>query len=178
MRTPFLDNELVRLIYQRPADFSDGAGLSASVIDRYGPELARIPTDRGDLGKGAGLGKWFRRMVYEALFKGEYWSSHGMPQWVAMLTHCVPMLSPERFMLGRHKFQHFTRWLRTELSEYVRDTMRSCDRLPHYFDKRTLEAMVDDHLAGRKNYMDEIDQMMTLLISTRLLFSQTDAAET
>jgi len=178
MRTPFLDNELVRLIYQRPADFSDGAGLSASIIHRYGPALARISTDRGDLGEGTGLEKWIRRMIHEALFKGEYWSSHGMPQWVAMLSHCVPMLSPERFMLGRHKFQHYTRWLRTELSEYVRDVMSSCDRLPPYFDKRILAAMVDDHLAGRKNYMDEIDKIMTLIIGAGLFFGQTDAAGT
>jgi asparagine synthase (glutamine-hydrolysing) len=178
MRTPFLDNELVRVIYQRPAAFSDGADLSASVIHRYRPDLAQIPTDRGDLGKGILLEKWFRRMYHEALFKGEYWASHGMPQWVAMLTHCAPILSPEGLMLGRHKFQHYTRWLRMELSEYVRDVMLSNAHLPHFFEKRNLEVMVYDHLRGRRNYMDEIDKILTIILSTKLFFNQTEAAET
>jgi len=170
MRTPFLDNELVKLIYQRPAGFSGGADLSASVIDRYGPELVHIPTDRGGLGKGIRLEKWIRQMYHETLFKGEYWSSHGMPQWVARLIHYAPMLSPEGLMLGRHKFQHYTRWLRVELSEYVRDVMRSSAHLPRYFDKRNLEVMVNGHLEGRRNYLDEIDKILTIILSAELFF--------
>ena len=98
-----------------------------------------------------------------------------MPQWVAALTHRVPLLSPERLLLGRHKFQHFARWLRLELSAYVRDVMRSSVRLPHYFDRRGVEKMVDDHLSGRRNYQDEIDKVLTVIVSAERFFRRAGA---
>ena len=175
-RTPFMDNHLVKLFYQRPMNYTDGTGLSVSIIASHRPDLTGIPTDRGDLGNDGALVKLYRRLEREIMFKAEYWASHGMPQWVARLTHCAPWLSPESYFLGRHKFQHFRLWLRKELSEYVRDVVQSARQFTDYFAPQDLESMVEAHLEGRGNYVDEIDKVMTIALCAKLFFYQNDPA--
>ena len=172
MRTPFLDNLLVKSVYQRPAEPFDGTRLSASIIEEYAPRLAGIPTDRGELGNVSPWKRPVRRFYSEALFKCEYWASHGMPQWLAKLTRCIPWLSPEQRYLGRHKFQHYRLWLRRELSGCMQDVLRPDGRLPDFVDKQQLASIVNAHLNGRGNYIDEIDKMMTITLGARLLFHQ------
>ncbi len=172
MRTPFMDNDLVKLIYQRPAQYAAGTELSFCIIERYRPDLIGIPTDRGDLGRGSPLAKMIRSAYYKALFKGEYWASHGMPQWVAALTGHVPWLFPVNSLLGRHKFQHYRLWLRSELSEYVRDVLLSNVRLSYYLDRRHIEEMINSHLKGQRNFVDEIDMALTIVLSERIFLSQ------
>jgi asparagine synthase (glutamine-hydrolysing) len=169
-RTPFMDDRLVRLIYQRPVGYDDGTDLSVSIIASHRPDLIGIPTDRGELGNAGVLARLYRRFDREVQFKAEYWGSHGMPQWVARLTRYAPSLSPERYLLGRHKFQHFQRWLRKELSAYVRDVLMSVREHSDYFDPQGLDSMVEAHMDGRGNFVDEIDKAMTIALSAKLFF--------
>ena len=58
VRSPFLDNELVKLAYQAPAELSLNKDLTHRLIAECSPELANIPTDRGRLHrKGAATSK-------------------------------------------------------------------------------------------------------------------------
>ena len=111
VRTPFMDNALAEMAYSGPRSYAAGAHLSISAIRRCRPDLLRIPSDFGYLGPGPRLVRSVRRGYNRALFKGEYWSSHGMPQGLAMAVRLFPWLSPEKFFLGRHKYQHFRKWL-------------------------------------------------------------------
>ena len=172
MRTPFLDNELVKLMYTQPLGYSNGTELSASIIKKFKPDLMEIPTDRGDIGPKLLLAKYLMRFNRLVTFKGEYWISHGMPQWVATLTRIMPWLNLEGIMIGRHKFQHYRSWLRSELADYVRDTLQSNRYLPPFFDRRKVTEMINDHLKGQKNYVDEIDKALTMVLSVKLLFNQ------
>ena len=47
VRSPFLDNDLVSLAYQAPADLATNQALSLRLIAERKPELAGLPTDRG-----------------------------------------------------------------------------------------------------------------------------------
>lgn len=172
MRTPFLDNELVRLFYRRPDNDVDGITLSALLIGRYKAELLGIPTDRGDLGPGNRLRSILRQVGRKALFKGEYWASHGMPKWVALMMKMMPWLPLEQQMLGRHKFQHYRSWLRKELSAYVRDMLQTNRYLPAFYEKKQLDAMLNEHLEGKNNYLDEIDKALSITLIAKLLFSK------
>lgn len=167
MRTPYLDNELVKLMYKRPQGYRDVIELSVSIIGRYKPELMAIPTDRGDMGPASMLSRYLIKSHRRLTSKGEYWMSHGMPQWVAALTRLAPWLSLEKRMLGQHKFQHYRRWLHRNLSDYMRDILISNTQYPAFFDRQHLQKMVDDHCHGRKNYVDEIDKILTLTLAYR-----------
>jgi asparagine synthase (glutamine-hydrolysing) len=172
MRSPFLDNELVRLFYRRPENDMNGITLSELLIRRHQAELLDIPTDRGDLGPGNRLQSIMRQVGRKALFKGEYWMSHGMPKWVAVMMKMMPWLPLEQQMLGRHKFQHFRRWLRTELSAYVRDMLLTSKYLPAFYENKRIELMVNEHLEGKNNYLDEIDKALSLMLSAKMFFSE------
>jgi len=171
VRTPFMDNDLVRLVYRRPAAYEEGAELSVSIIERHRPDLAAIPTDRGDLGSGSPPARLIRRACHEALFKGEYWASNGWPHAMVMLTGRMPWLPMEETLLGRHKFQHFARWLRERLTEYVREVLLSRPAMPDCFERRTIEELVCRHLDGQGNYLYEVDMALTIALIAKQLLS-------
>jgi hypothetical protein len=54
--------------------------------------------------------------------------------------------------------------MRDEISSFVRDVLihDRTDTLAAWFDMVRVSAMVTDHLAGRANYTDEIDKIMTV----------------
>jgi asparagine synthase (glutamine-hydrolysing) len=171
-RTPFLDNVLVKLIYQRPVGHFDGTELSTSIIERCKPDLLRILTDRGDLGTNRYIKKKIMHLYSEALFKGEYLVNHGMPNLVASISGRMPWVNPEKILLGRHKFQHYRRWICNELSDYVRDCLSSNSMLQVPIEKKYIDKMINSHIRGRGNYVDEIDKALTLVLSARLFFKQ------
>jgi asparagine synthase (glutamine-hydrolysing) len=170
VRTPFMDNALAEMAYRGPRSYAAGAHLSISAIRRCRPDLLRIPSDFGYLGSGPRLVRSVRRGYYRALFKGEYWSSHGMPQGLAMAVRLFPWLSPEKFFLGRHKYQHFRKWLTGDLAPFLRDFSLSAADIPELFDRRTVLAMIEDHIQGRRNYLSEIDKVVTMTLVKNLFF--------
>jgi asparagine synthase (glutamine-hydrolysing) len=170
VRTPFMDNALAELAYRGPRSYAAGARLSIDVIRRGRPELLKIPSDFGFLGSGNRLVRAARRGTYLALFKGEYWSSHGMPQWLAAAVRAVPALSPEKLFLGRHKYQHFRKWLTADLAPFLKDFAAAAGDLPAFFDRTAVRAMIDDHIEGRRNYLLEIDKALTITLVRKLFF--------
>ncbi len=172
-RTPFLDNDLVDLVLAALPDRRAGRNACTAVLERHKRELLAIPTDRGFLPARASVSGAVRRLYQEAVFKGEYWVSHGAPHMVAALASLGASSRLERYFLGRHKFYHLRTWLRTDLSTYVRDqlTHKRNSALNQFFDLPHLALMVDAHLKGRKNHLHEIDQALTLSITNQLLLS-------
>jgi hypothetical protein len=101
------------------------------------------------------------------MVKAEYLTSHGAPRWMAPITTHVPFL--ERAFLGRDKFQHFRLWTRTRFAHLVREVLLrdGAETLGQWFDMKRMSDMVADHIAGRANYIDEIDKAMTLALLAR-----------
>jgi asparagine synthase (glutamine-hydrolysing) len=165
IRTPFLDDDLVKLFYQVPDYLLKNDYLSLLVINMHNSDLLKIETDRGNFFTGSPLRKLAKRMYCEALFKAEYWASHGMPSWLAASTNYGLKRFLEKQFIGRHKFQHFRIWLQKDLAEYLKDMLlQGNSGLPEYFNHRNIERIVNDHISGYRNYINEIDILLILTL--------------
>ncbi len=167
LRSPYLDNELVRTVYCAPLSAFSSHDLCLRLIADGNPALRRIATDRG-VGRTGPVGWWLRKLE-EALVKVEYAYDYGMPHWVAGIDHALSAFRLERFLLGRHKFNHYRVWYRDQLASYVREMLldrRSLSR--SYLRKDKLEAVVQGHLTGNRNYCNEIHTVLSLELLHRL----------
>jgi asparagine synthase (glutamine-hydrolysing) len=170
LRTPFMDNDLVKLVYQAPPRLLVDSGLSIAIVSRYKPNLLKIPTDRGLLCDSTTLRGFTRRLHRKALIKAEYWSSRGMPNWLAAISCYGLGRFLEKSFLGRDKFQHFHLWTKKHLDGYIADVLlQEGGDLREFFNRRQVERMLHEHVVGRKNYLDEIDKLLTLTLAHRNL---------
>lgn len=168
LRSPYLDNDLVRTLYRAPDSMFANNDACLRLIADGNPYLRRIRTDRGLAGRRGRLLSALSRGLLEFTFKAEYASDYGMPQWLARLDHSLK-LRVERMVLGRHKFSHFRVWYRDTLSDYVRSMLldpRSLSR--PYLLPGALEAMVGRHVKGDRNYTSEIHTVLTLELLHRI----------
>jgi asparagine synthase (glutamine-hydrolysing) len=176
LRTPFLDNDLVRTVFQAPESALDSTENSLRLIADGRKELLRIPTDRGLMGQRGRLSNAARRGFLEFLFKAEYAYDMGMPQPVAQIDHVFSRLHLERLFLGRHKVVHFRMWYRDALAAYVRDTLLDPRTLSRPFiERKQLEEVVRRHLKGDRNYTNEIHKVLTLELVHRLFLDKPEA---
>jgi asparagine synthase (glutamine-hydrolysing) len=169
LRSPFLDNDLIRTVFRAPESAFTGNDDSLRLIADGKKELLRIPTDRGLAGERGRLSEAAHRGVLEFLFKAEYAYDMGMPQSMAKIDHTVSAFHLERLFLGRHKVFHFRVWYRDALAEYVREMMldpRSLSR--PYVDRKGVEAVVRGHLKGDRNYTTDIHKLLALELTHRL----------
>ncbi len=170
IRSPYLDNDLVKLAYQAPADMGANQRLAARLIRDGNPALAAFPTDRGPLGRSGFLGRLDERFQ-EFTFKADYAYDYGMPHWLVNVDRWLAPLHLERLFLGRHKYYHFRYWYRTALAPFVQEVLLDPRSLARpYFDRAQVERMVHAHVTGRGNYTLEIHALLTTeLIHRELL---------
>jgi asparagine synthase (glutamine-hydrolysing) len=165
VRTPYLDNELVRTIYQSPGPVAVNEEGRVRLIREGNPALAQLRTDRG-LGDGQNPAL---HALLEFLFKAEYAYDYGMPQWVAQVDHLFAPLHLERLWLGRHKLYHFRLWFRDRLRDYVREMLLSPKSLSRpYIERKRVEQIVNAHLRGNRNYTTEIHRLISLELLHRV----------
>lgn len=165
VRSPYLDNDVVKTVYRSPGSVSANEEGRLRLIRDGSLALAGLRTDRGI----GGLNTVFTRGFLEFLFKAEYAYDYGMPQWVARLDHLFAPLRLERLWLGRHKVFHFRVWYRDELANYVREVLldqRSLKRA--YIVPETVRRIVNGHIKGDHNYTTEIHRLLSLELSHRL----------
>jgi asparagine synthase (glutamine-hydrolysing) len=85
------------------------------------------------------------------------------------MDHTLSALRLERLFLGRHKVFHFRVWYRDALAGYVREALLAQRSLSRpYIERKGLEAIVNGHLAGNRNYTNEIHKVLTLEMIHRL----------
>jgi asparagine synthase (glutamine-hydrolysing) len=169
LRSPYLDNDLVRAVFRAPEAALATDEFSLRMIGDGNRDLLRIPTDRGVAGDRGRLSGATSRSFLEFSFKAEYAYDMGMPQWVARIDHVLSPLRLERLFLGRHKIFHFRIWYRDALAGYVRDMLLESRSLSRpYIERKTLEDVVRRHVKGDRNYTTEIHKLLTLEILHRL----------
>ena len=169
LRTPFLDNDLIRAVFRAPQSALASNQDSLRLIADGKRELLRIPTDRGIGGERGQFSSAVHHAFLEFLFKAEYAYDMGMPQSVARMDHALSALHLERLFLGRHKVFHFRLWYRDALAGYVREMLLDSRSLGRpYIERKRLKEIVAGHLKGDRNYTNEIHKVLTLELIHRL----------
>jgi asparagine synthase (glutamine-hydrolysing) len=169
LRSPYLDNDLVRTVFRAPSSKDLANDVCLRLITDGNSDLWRIPTDRGVTANPSTVFGSVRRSTLEFFFKAEYAYDSGMPHWLARIDHAVSALHPERLFLGRHKFHHFRIWYRDVLSNYVREVLLDPRTLGRgYLHPERVRAVVEGHLSGLRNYTYEIHNLLTLELLHRL----------
>ena len=165
VRTPYLDNDLVKMVYRAPRANDINQQSRVGLLRHGNPALATMRTDRGT----RGLNSSITRAALEFSFKAEYAYDYGMPQWLARLDHWLAPLRFERLWIGRHKIFHFRPWYRDQLAPYVREMLLDERSLARpYLQPRTVNNIVAGHLSGTSNYTLEIHRLLTLELAHRL----------
>jgi asparagine synthase (glutamine-hydrolysing) len=169
LRTPYLDNELVRAAYRAPRAVLASDALCFRLVADGRAELARMPTDMGRVDGPPGLTAALSQRALTFLKKAEYAYDYGMPQWLARLDRGLAPLRLHDVFLGRHKICHFRIWYRGALRDYVGEMLLDTrTRNRPYVDRDGLEAAVRGHLAGDRNSTSEIHKLLTLELVHRL----------
>jgi asparagine synthase (glutamine-hydrolysing) len=170
VRTPYLDNELVKTVFRAPESVRANNDMCLRLIADGNPSLYKIMSDRGLAGNHGPVSSAIRRNLLGFTYKAEYAYDYGMPQWVARMDHMFAPLRLERLFLGRHKFYHFRVWYRDALAGYIRDMLLDAKTLSRpYLNRPVLENMVRSHLQGTGNYTLAIHKALTLELLHRQL---------
>ena len=170
MRSPYLDNDLVSLMYQAPPDLINSKDPSLHLIAEGNADLAKIPTDRGLLYRPIPFITQFRHQYEEFTFKAEYAYDYGMPQWLTAIDHFFAYLHLEKMFLGKHKFYHFRVWYRDQLADYIKAILLDPRTLTRpYLDGKHLEKIINAHINGHRNYTLDIHRMLTTELMQRQL---------
>ncbi|MGA9416133.1 MAG: asparagine synthase-related protein [Terriglobales bacterium] len=168
VRTPFLDNDFLQIVFRAPESATANNDLRVRLIGDGSMGLQRIRTDRG-FGGNSGIGSWVAQNFQEFTFKAEYAYDYGMPQWLARLDHFFSPLKFERLFLGRHKVYHYRVWYRDILANYVQEMLLDSRTLARpYLERKGVEAIVRGHLKGGCNYTTEIHRLLSLELLHRL----------
>ncbi len=168
VRSPYLDNDLVRTAFRAPQSSLTTADDCLRLIADGDAGLRQIRADRGLGGNHGRLTAAAARSFLEFTFKAEYAYDYGMPQWVARIDHLCSPLHFERIFLGRHKFYHFRVWYRDALASYVREMLLDSRTLSRpYLERNAVERIVQGHLKEGRNYTTEIHKVLTLELVQR-----------
>ena len=164
LRTPFMDNELVSIMYRSTEAARSSTRLQWSLVGYGNPALLKIPTDRGLHGKSGPVAARWAYFVSHFAFKADYLLKSGMPQWMEQMYYFVRASGLERHMIGRCRFAHYRIWVRDELAKYIKEILLdpSVARRPYLAGGAFLEQMVTRHIKGDRNYTNEIDKILTM----------------
>ena len=168
-RTPYLDNQVVALAYRIPDHLRRSSDPALNLIRNSKPALARIPTDMGLDGVTSRGMSALRHSLAKVTFKLDYFNNEGLPHWLSPFDSVLRSLQGIG-VVGLHKYLHYRSWFCRELSSYLRDAFTDVvSRGTPFWNTRFLEHIVRAQTRGRKNYVREINAVLTLDAVERLL---------
>jgi asparagine synthase (glutamine-hydrolysing) len=168
-RTPYLDNELVALAFQVPESLRKSSLVALNLVKENNPVLGAIPTDRGRGGSGRGPAYLLRCLFCDVTFKFDYIYSESLPNVLAPFDGLIGQFDGLGIM-GLHKFLRYRRWFRTKLAAYLKEALANARarQLP-FWNANFLERLAAEHISGRRNYLREINAVLTLDAIDRLI---------
>lgn len=162
IRSPFLDNEVVRLAYHSPIAMRDSTAPALAHIARGPRAIAAVPTDRGLVATSPGLGSRLRKLAADVQFKLDYMEKEGLPDLLGPLAPALSMLS-RRGLIAQHKFLPYRRWFGNEFAGLLRSELaRTGSTIWQFIDPQGAKLMLDEHIAGRANRLGELNALLTL----------------
>jgi asparagine synthase (glutamine-hydrolysing) len=170
-RTPYLDNEIVALAYQAPETARTSMDFTLSLVKANNPSLSKIPTDMGGMGTANRLAAASRRLFSKTVCKLDYLRNEGLPPALSRLDSLFTQVSSALGIAGLHKYLSYRIWFQRELVACVDGILRDA-QVGHssLWNSCFLKHMASDHATGHKNYLREIDAVLTLDAVERLLF--------
>jgi len=171
-RTPYLDNEIVALAYRAPESLRGSPVPAWSIVEGNNRVLSHIPTDTGVVAKANRLGLAPRRILSKAVCKLDYLYAEGLPHWLSPFDRLFDRVDSGVRLFGWHKFLHYRRWFRRELADYVAGVLKEVQTRCSgpFWNSGFLETLAHQHINGCRNYVHEIDAVLTLDAVDRLLF--------
>ncbi len=126
----------------------------------------------GLLGREGGLMPALRRFGAKVAFKLDYYSSAGLPSRLASLEPMFQATMKRLGLQGLHKHLRYATWFRKRLAPWITEQLADAAHHPSpYWSRAVIERLAGDHIAGRKNYLNEINAVLTLQMVERLLLS-------
>lgn len=163
LRSPYLDNDLVRLIYRAPAGARESSEASVDAIRAMSPRLAAIPTDMGYGGQSRPFVGTMDRLYRYLLFKAEWYYNMGMPDVGVRHERHVPLRALERFFLGTHKIEHYRLWFRNELKASLLDILSGSTAASRsYVARPGLRRLLNDFDQERRNCARDVSRLASL----------------
>lgn len=176
VRSPFLDNDLINVLYRAPRDIGDyGTNFQLALIAKAKPELMALPTTGtygGDyplfIAKGIKAGIKIL-MIFDKIHNREE-LPYGMTHVVGRLDYLLKPLHLDRLVMGFAEYRRYRTWFRDQLAGYLQDTLLSERTLNRpYWNKRYLTKVVNDHIHGRGTYLREIRKVLQVELIHRIL---------
>lgn len=173
LRTPYMDNDLIALMYRLQRGIPNDKSLSLQLISKGDPQVSSFLTDKGLSGNMPFPASVIVPYFYEFLAKAEYAYDYGMPNWFMLLNTCFSFLHFDKLFLGRHKFNHYRYWFQEPLAPYVKDVLLDKRTLERpFWNKNIIEHVVDQHIKGVSNYTTQIAQLLSIELIHRRLIEQ------
>jgi asparagine synthase (glutamine-hydrolysing) len=170
VRSPFLDNDLIRLAYQAPPlDKLAGERIQLELIGRFNPALLKVPSTSAHRGSAP----YFMRKLQKAMTIADKLYirerlPYGLTHKVAKIDRVVRHLHVDRWLIGRTEFRRYRTWFRDQLSPYLRDILTSSRAKGRpFWDHAVLSRLLEDHIAGRGTYLREIRKALQLELIAR-----------
>jgi asparagine synthase (glutamine-hydrolysing) len=168
LRTPYMDNEVVKLMYQAPRGSRAAGDLQERYVRERAPEFAQSITNMGRFASCNPLATRLCYYAFWALMKVEYTYLYATPHWFTRVDRKLERWHLERLLSGRQKWEGYRIWIKTAFAPFLRETLSDPQaEYTRFFDYRTVHKMVERHIAGTHNYLEEINKALTV----QLIFS-------
>jgi len=167
-RTPFMDNDIVALVYRAPNNAVNSDRISMKLVKDGNKKLGRLITNRGVGGGTNGLFSYAMQRLHGALYLAEIAYDYSMPHWLCRTDYWFKELHLEKLFLGRNDFNHFRIWFRDFLSEYIKEILLDERTLQRpYINKNVIEKKINSHIDGTHNYVREISKILSIELMHR-----------
>ncbi|MFX0135333.1 MAG: asparagine synthase-related protein [Candidatus Hodarchaeota archaeon] len=170
VRSPYLDNDFVRILYKAPAGGFASADFQLYLISKHSPVLYKIMTNRG-FGGSFSIASMPLKLIYRFLERIDtLFVSGNLPYSLHHGIARFDFFQMSRLFIGYDKFRFYRLWFQKQLSEFLKETLlsqRTFERT--YWDKRYLEKIVSKHISGQGNYLFDINKILTLELIHRSL---------
>jgi asparagine synthase (glutamine-hydrolysing) len=169
MRSPFLDNDLMRVLYRSPPSSLTNNDLRVQLVHDGDPVLSAIRTDLGFAGRGGRAVSKMSQFLHRLSMRIEYATEHGDPPWFAQFDNNILGGQIEKSFIGRHKFTHFALWYRGVLADYLREMLLDPRTLCRpYLRPGAVQKLLAGQLRKGTNFTPAIHQVLTLEYLHRL----------
>jgi len=171
VRTPYLDNALVKLVFQAPDGVRGSSTAERRLICERNPRLAAIATDRGCTPAARSAVLELPQRLFAAItFKLDYWHKEGLPRSSTAGNMVLDALATAG-VLGQHKYLPYRTWFAKELREYMEAVLCDATALRcGFFNASAVRDVVVQH-GQAANYLNEIHAVMLLEAVDRTLLS-------